>query len=105
MKKRSVLASILAVLMALALTACTPKEKHLVSGAAIGAAAGAAGAAVLNQDPLAGASDGGYAGIEILSEINGFVVIHPVRGKDLCFQIVNGAESGALKSHSDVGKP
>lgn len=55
--------SLLAIaVFALALTACTPKEKHLLSGAAIGAAAGAAGAAVLKQDPLAGAALGGVAG-------------------------------------------
>ena len=55
--------SLLAVaVFALALTACTPKEKHLASGAAIGAAAGAAGALVLDQDPLAGAALGGVAG-------------------------------------------
>ncbi|MBR5883272.1 MAG: hypothetical protein IKY97_07360 [Mailhella sp.] len=47
---------------ALALTACTPKEKHLASGAAIGVAAGAVGAAVLNQDPLTGAALGAVAG-------------------------------------------
>lgn len=51
-----------AAVFALALTACTPKEKHLVSGAAIGVAAGAAGALVLDQDPLAGAALGGVAG-------------------------------------------
>ena len=55
--------SLLAVaVFALALTACTPKEKHIASGAAIGVAAGAVGAAVLNQDPLTGAALGGVAG-------------------------------------------
>ena len=57
-----ILSLLAAAVFALALTACTPKEKHLVSGAAIGAAAGAAGAAVLNQDPLADAARGGVAG-------------------------------------------
>jgi hypothetical protein len=47
---------------ALALTACGPKEKHLASGAAIGAAAGVAGAVILDEDPLAGAALGGIAG-------------------------------------------
>ena len=46
----------------LALTACGPKDKHLASGAAIGVAAGAVGAAVLNQDPLTGAALGAVAG-------------------------------------------
>ena len=55
--------SLLAVAaFALALSACTPKEKHLASGAAIGAAAGTAGALVLDQSPLAGAALGGVAG-------------------------------------------
>ena len=54
------LLSLLAVaVFALALTACTPKERHLASGAAIGAAAGAL---VLDQNPLAGAALGGVAG-------------------------------------------
>ena len=57
------LLSLLAVaFFALALTACTPKERHLASGAAIGVAAGATGALVLDQDPLAGAALGGVAG-------------------------------------------
>jgi uncharacterized membrane protein len=55
--------SLLAVAaFALTLTACTPKEKHLASGAAIGVAAGAVGAAVINQDPLTGAALGAVAG-------------------------------------------
>ena len=55
--------SLLAVAaFALALSACTPKEKHLASGAAIGVAAGTAGALVLDQSPLAGAALGGVAG-------------------------------------------
>jgi len=57
------LLSLLAIaVFAVALTACTPKERHLASGAAIGVAAGAAGALVLDQDPLAGAALGGVAG-------------------------------------------
>ena len=55
--------SLLAVAaFALTLCACTPKEKHLASGAAIGAAAGVAGAVILDADPLAGAALGGAAG-------------------------------------------
>ena len=57
-----ILSLLAAAVFAFALTACTPKEKHILSGTAIGAAAGAAGAAVLNQDPLAGAALGGVAG-------------------------------------------
>ena len=57
------LLSLLAVaVFALTLTACHPKEKHLLTGAAIGVAAGAAGAAVLNQDPVTGAALGAVAG-------------------------------------------
>ena len=55
--------SLLAVVaLAFSLTACHPKEKHLLAGAAIGVAAGAAGAAVLNQDPVTGAALGAVAG-------------------------------------------
>ena len=50
------------VALACSLTACHPKEKHLLTGAAIGVAAGAAGAAVLNQDPVTGAALGAVAG-------------------------------------------
>ena len=57
-----ILSTLAFAVFALALTACTPKEKHIASGAAIGVAAGAVGAAVLNQDPLAGAALGGVAG-------------------------------------------
>lgn len=57
-----ILSTLAIVVFALALSACTPKEKHLVSGAAIGAAAGVAGAVILDQDPLAGAALGGVAG-------------------------------------------
>ena len=56
------LALLSVTLVALALTACTPKEKHLATGTAIGVAAGAAGALVLDQDPLTGAALGGVAG-------------------------------------------
>ena len=57
------LLSLLAVAaIALSLAACHPKEKHLLTGAAIGAAAGTAGAAVLDQNPLAGAALGAAAG-------------------------------------------
>ena len=52
--------SLLAVVaLAFSLTACHPKEKHLLAGAAIGVAAGAA---VLNQDPVTGAALGAVAG-------------------------------------------
>ncbi|MBR6624695.1 MAG: hypothetical protein IKL01_00495 [Mailhella sp.] len=57
-----ILPALAIAVFALALTACTPKEKHLASGAAIGAAAGTVGAVVLDQDPLAGAALGGIAG-------------------------------------------
>ena len=57
-----ILPALAIAVFALALTACTPKEKHLASGAAIGVAAGTAGALVLDQSPLAGAALGGVAG-------------------------------------------
>ena len=57
-----ILPALAIAVFALALTACTPKEKHIASGAAIGAAAGTVGAVVLDQDPLAGAALGGIAG-------------------------------------------
>ena len=57
-----ILPALAIAVFALALTACTPKEKHIASGAAIGVAAGTVGAVVLDQDPLAGAALGGIAG-------------------------------------------
>ena len=57
-----ILPALAIAVFALALTACGPKEKHLASGAAIGAAAGVAGAVILDEDPLAGAALGGIAG-------------------------------------------
>ena len=49
--------------VALALSACGySKGERALSGAGIGAAGGAAGAAILGADPLAGAAIGGAAG-------------------------------------------
>lgn len=55
--------SVLAVAaLALTVSACSPQEKRVLSGTALGVAAGAAGAVVIDEDPLTGAVLGGVAG-------------------------------------------